>query len=73
MPVLVISHRGSGRVVRKYAGTREQCWLLADRAAQGWLRKVQGSRYRDPRDRITGAAPGCRGRRLPLVFEVIST
>jgi hypothetical protein len=73
MPVLVVSHRGSGRVVRKPCATREQAWALADRAVQGWLRKVQGSRYRDPRDRITGAAPGCRGKKPPLVFEVISS
>jgi hypothetical protein len=72
MPVLIISHRGSGRVVRKPCATREQAWEVADRVLTGWLRKVRGSRYQDPRERITGAAPGCRGHRVPLVFEVVS-
>jgi hypothetical protein len=72
MPVLIISHRGSGRVVRKPCATREQAWEMADRVLAGWLRKVQGSRYRDPRDRVTGCAPGMRGTRAPLCFEVVS-
>jgi hypothetical protein len=71
MPVLIISHRSSGRVVRKPCATREQAWDLADRVLAGWLRKVHGSRYQEPGVRITGSAPGCRGRRAPLVFEVV--
>jgi hypothetical protein len=71
MPVLIISCRTSGRVIRKAGRTREECWALADRAVEGWLRKVQGSRYRDPRDKITGAAPGVRGKKTPYVFEVV--
>jgi hypothetical protein len=70
--VLIASHTESGRVTRTRCRSREECWRLADRVVEGWLRKVQGSRYRDPRDRITGAAPGCRGRLVPFRFEVVS-
>jgi hypothetical protein len=72
MPTLVISHRGSGRVVRKACASREQAWEMADRAVQGWLRKVQGSRYQDPRAPRPSRAVAVRSRRVPLVFEVIS-
>jgi hypothetical protein len=72
MPILIISHTETGRVTRTACRTRERCWAHADRILAGWLARVRGSRYRDPRDRVTGAAPGIRGRRPPWVFEVVS-
>jgi hypothetical protein len=70
--VLIACHTDSGRVTRTRCRTREQCWELADRVVAGWLARVRGSRYHDPRDRVTGHAPGMKGHRAPFRFEVVS-
>jgi hypothetical protein len=69
--VLIASHT-SGRVVRKAARTREEAWGMADRIYLGWLRRVHGCRYSDPRVPLPGRAVGLRGTRPPWVFEVVS-
>jgi hypothetical protein len=70
--VLVASHTESGRVTRTRCRTREQAWDLADRVYLGWLRRVHGSRYQDPRAPQPGRAVPVRSRRPPWRFEVVS-
>jgi hypothetical protein len=70
---LIASHTESGAVTRTACRTREQAWEMADRIYLGWLRRVHGPRYSDPRAPLPSRAVAVRSRRVPLVFEVIST
>jgi hypothetical protein len=71
MATLIASHT-SGRVTRKTARTREECWEMADRIFLGWLRRVHGCRYSDPRAPRPSRAVPVRSRKTPWRFEVVS-
>jgi hypothetical protein len=70
--VLIASHTESGRVTRTACHTREECWEMADRVVLGWLRRVHGSRYQDPRAPLPSRAVAVPSRRCPFRFEVVS-
>jgi hypothetical protein len=71
MATLIASHT-SGRVTRLAFRTREEAWLKADRIFLGWLRRVHGCRYTDPRAPAPSRAAAVRSRRPPWRFEVVS-
>jgi hypothetical protein len=70
--VLIASHTESGRVTRTRCRSREEAWQAADRIFLGWLRRVHGCRYSDPRAPLPSRAVAIRRRPCPFRFEVVS-